>query len=294
MSIRKSARGPVPFWLSVAGALLTLVGLLLVSGLSRAFAQNDVTPPTITSISITSDPDENDADLGAYSIGRSGGDIVQSSNWASGVYRIGDEVEVTVTFSEDVTVIGSPQLELAIGSSNRTAEYESTDGSAVVFGYTVAEGDTDSDGIAIGANKLKLNGGTIKDGADNDANLSHNALAAQDGHKVDGVRPRLQGLYFAASSGGSDGAYSAGETLIIRGCTTLMKVGTTGGVTAHTWPTPSRSRWWPDMLHSPGATAGSGPATRRCGPPPSAGAAPRSRPWPERVVRSRWSSPLRP
>ena len=80
----------------------------------------------------------------------------------------------------------------------------------------------------------------------------------------------------------------------LRGCTTLMKVGTTGGVTAHTWPTPSRSRWWPDMLHSPGATAGSGPATRRCGPPPSAGAAPRSRPWPERVVRSRWSSPLRP
>ena len=81
------------------------------------------------------------------------------------------------------------------------------------------------------------------------------------------------------------------SALILRGCTTLMKVDTTGGVTAHTWPTPSRSRWWPDMLHSPGATAGSGPATRRCGPPPSAGAAPRSRPWPERVVRSRWSSP---
>ncbi len=215
MSTRKSALGPVPFWLSVAGALLTLVGLFWVNGLSRAFAQNDVTPPTITSISITSDPDENDADLGAYSIGRAGGDIVQSSNWASGVYRIGDDVQVTVMFSENVTITGSPQLELAIGSNNRTAEYESTDDSAVVFSYTVAEGDSDSDGIVINANKLTLNGGTIKDAADNDANLSHNALADQDGHKVDGIRPRIARFFLASSTGGSDGAYSEGEEMII-------------------------------------------------------------------------------
>ena len=140
---------------------------------------------------------------------------MQSTAWDSGVYRIGDDIQVTVTFSENVTVTGSPQLELAVGSNNRTASYDSTDGTKVVFSYTVAEGDTDSDGITIGANKLTLNSGSIKDGADNDANLAHSALAAQDGHKVDGVRPRLQSLYFAASSGGSDGAYSANETLII-------------------------------------------------------------------------------
>ena len=33
----------------------------------------------------------------------------------------------------------------------------------VVFSYTVAVGDADTDGIAIGANKLTLNEGTIKD-----------------------------------------------------------------------------------------------------------------------------------
>ena len=154
-------------------------------------------------------------DLGAYSIGRSGGSIVQSTDWASGVYRIGDDVHVTVTFSENVTVTDSPQLELTIGSSNRTAEYESTDGSVVVFRYTVAEGDTDSDGIAIGANKLTLRSGSIKDGADNDANLSHNALADQDGHKVDGIRPRIARFFLASSTGGSDGAYSQGEEMII-------------------------------------------------------------------------------
>ena len=131
------------------------------------------------------------------------------------VYRIGDDVQVTVTFSENVTVTGSPQLELAIGSSNKPAEYESTDGSAAVFSYTVAEGDTDSDGIAIGANKLTLNSGSIKDAANNGANLSHNALADQDGHKVDGIRPKIARFFLASSTGGGDGAYSEGEEIII-------------------------------------------------------------------------------
>ena len=193
------------------GLLFGIVGLLGFDGSSPAFAQVDATAPTISSIAITSDSDENDADLGAYSVGRNS----QSTNWAAGVYRIGDDVQVTVTFSEDVAVTGSPRLELAIGSRNRNAEYESTDGSAVVFSYTVAEGDRDSDGIAIGANKLTLNGGSIKDTSDNDANLSHNAIAAQDGHKVDGIRPKISRLFLAPSTGGSDGAYSEGEEMII-------------------------------------------------------------------------------
>ena len=141
--------------------------------------------------------------------------IANRPTGASGVHRIGDDVQVTVTFSEDVAVTGSLQLEPAIGSSNRTAEYESTDGSAAVFSYTVAEGDTDSDGIAIRANKLTLNSGSIKDAADNDANLSHNVLTDQDDHKVDGIRPRISRFFLVASSGGSDGAYSEGEEMIV-------------------------------------------------------------------------------
>ena len=195
-------------------ALAATFGLFGSDGPPSAYAQTDTTAPTISSVAITSDPDENDADLGAYEHGGPGRSSPRSI-WASGVYRIGDDVEVTVTFSENVTVTGSPQLELAIGSNNRTAEYDSTDGSAAIFSYTVSEGDSDSDGIAIGANKLTLNGGSIKDAADNDASLAHNALPAQDGHKVDGVRPRLMGVRFLSSSDGSDGAYSAGEELMI-------------------------------------------------------------------------------
>ena len=205
----------------VSAALLGEASVFGLHGPAPTFAQTDTTGPTISSVAITSDADENDADLGAYIVGRSGGSIVQSTSWASGVYRIGDDVEVTVTFSEHVTVTGSPRLELAIGSSNRTAEYESTDGSEVAFSYTVAERDSDEDGISINANKLTLNGGSIKDTANNDAVLSHNALAAQSGHKVDGVRPRLKStsrdrLGFLSSTGGNDGAYTTDEELIIR------------------------------------------------------------------------------
>ena len=201
------------------GVLIGIIGLFALDGLPSVYAQTDTTAPTISSVAITSDPDENDADLGAYIVGRSGDSIVQSTSWASGVYRIGDDVQVTVTFSDSVTVTGSPELELAIGSNNRTAGYESAEGGTVVFSYTVAEGDSDSDGIAINANKLTLNGGSIKEAANNDADLSHNALAAQDGHKVDGVRPRLKrldSLDFLASSGGSDGAYTTGEELLVK------------------------------------------------------------------------------
>ena len=129
------------------------------------------------------------------------------------MYGIGDKIEVTVTFNEGVTVTGAPQLELDIGGSAKTAAYDSTDGSAVVFSYTVAAGDSDDDGIAISANKLTLNGGSIKDAADNSANLSHDALAAQGNHKVDGIRPTVTSVSLLSGSWGTDGVYTSGESL---------------------------------------------------------------------------------
>ena len=132
-----------------------------------------------------------------------------------GVYGIGDRIEVTVTFDEDVTVTGSPQLEITIGTSAKDAAYKSTTDSEVVFSYTVVVGGSDTDGISIGADKLSLNGGSIKDGADNDANLSHSALSAQSGHKVDGVRPTITSApRFGSSSFSTDGIHTVGEILV--------------------------------------------------------------------------------
>ena len=60
----------------------------------------------------------------------------------------------------------------------------------MVFSYTVVEGDEDTDGIAIEANKLSVPSGHIRAGGV-DAVLTHDAVAADSGHKVDGVRPTL-------------------------------------------------------------------------------------------------------
>ena len=120
----------------------------------------DVTGPTVSSVAITSDPGDDNT------------------------YGNGDAIKVTVIFSEDVTITGTPQLELDIGGTAKMADYESATGPTVIFSYTVAVGDADTDGVSIGENKLSLNGGAIQDAAGNDAMLTHDASEADSGHKV--------------------------------------------------------------------------------------------------------------
>ena len=182
--------------LAAVALLVGIVGVFGSGGPPPASAQTDTTVPSISSLTITSDTDDDD-----------------SSFDDDGVYGINDSIKVTVTFSENVVVTGKPQLELAIGSNDRAAAYESTNGSAVVFSYTVAEGDSDDDGIAISVNKLTLNGGTVKDAANNNATLSHDALTAQEGHQVDGVRPTISSVLFSSTEDGYDGVYTAGDVL---------------------------------------------------------------------------------
>ena len=106
-------------------------------------------------------------------------------------YTPGEVIEATVTFSETVVVTGTPQLTLNVGGGGRRANYQSGVDAALLFSYTVVEGDTDTDGLSIEADSLSLNGGTIRDGADNVAILDHGAVTGQAGHTVDGVRPEL-------------------------------------------------------------------------------------------------------
>ena len=157
--------------------------------LSRAPVTNDTpdtTPPTVRSLAITSNPGSDQT------------------------YAEGDEIEVTVRFSETVVVTGTPQMRLRVGSRTRTASYDSGTGTAaLVFAYEVADGDEDTDGVSIEANRLSLNGGTIEDAADNPADLAHEAVAAQAGHKVDGVRP----VFVSAAVDGASLTLTYGEAL---------------------------------------------------------------------------------
>ena len=147
----------------------------------------DDTDPTLSGIEITSDPGTDRT------------------------YAIGDAIGVTVTFSETVVVTGAPQLTLELGGGDRTADYQSVTGAEVVFAYEVDEGDEDADGVSIEAGRIALNGGTIEDEADNPAELDHDGLAADSGHKVDAVKPGL------AASGGAV-VNGATLTLILRRC----------------------------------------------------------------------------
>ena len=158
-------------------------------GLSREPVTNDTpdtTSPTVSSLAITSSPGSNQT------------------------YAAGEEIEVTVAFSETVEVTGTPQLRLRVGSRNRTAGYDSGTGTAsLVFAYEVADGDEDTGGVSIEAGRITLNGGTIEDEAENAAVLDHEAVAPQVGHKVDGVRP----AFLSAAVDGSSLTLTYGAAL---------------------------------------------------------------------------------
>ena len=110
---------------------------------------------------------------------------------ASGTtYRLGEQIEVAVTFTNAVTVTGTPQLGLTIGTQTRQAVYDATQskGTLVVFSYSVQATDADADGISIAANVLTLNGGTIILASDSTtaASLAHAGVGTDDTRKVDG------------------------------------------------------------------------------------------------------------
>ena len=136
---------------------------------------NGSEPPKIAGIALTSDPGDDDT-YAFY-----GTTLVDP-----------DVVEATVSFNHEVTVTGTPQLELDFDGTPKTANcaIHATDSAKLVCRRAVAENDSAPDGIAIAADKLALNGGTINVGTDA-VGLAHEALAANAAHKVDGSRPTL-------------------------------------------------------------------------------------------------------
>ena len=106
-------------------------------------------------------------------------------------YGRGDAIEITATFGESVTVTGTPRIPFTLGTATKYATYSSgSPGTELVFSYTVVRSDTDSDGIAIAANALELNGGTINlTSGGTAAAIDHGAVAASASHKVGGGDP---------------------------------------------------------------------------------------------------------
>ena len=131
------------------------------------------------------------------------------------VYGPWSTIQVTVTFSEDVTVgyVGSKrdaaELDLEMDGQTRTAHYARTEGNRVKFEYTVLAGDEETFALRLRPNSLRLSRdkpsehGSIRDSEGRDAVLDHYGLAST-AHRVDAVSPE-----FASAQVSTDGAQVA-------------------------------------------------------------------------------------
>ncbi|SFP88984.1 cadherin repeat domain-containing protein, partial [Pseudomonas borbori] len=143
--------------------------------------------------------------------------ITSASGAQGSLLNAGDVLSITVTLDENTIVTGTPRVALNIGGSTVYATYASGSGStALLFQYSVQDGDTDTNGIAIPANALELNGGTLKDAAGNDALLSHDAVADNASYQVDTTAPSVTSGAVAAAISENIGAgqtvYTAAAT----------------------------------------------------------------------------------
>jgi hypothetical protein len=143
----------------------------------------DQTAPTITSI--TSDPDVT-------------------------VLEEGESTEITVTFSEDVTLSGGTmELRLNTGT-NRDVTASAATGNTFTATYTVQAGEQTTD---LNVQTVSISG-SLRDGAGNNANLdipNDNELQDNSDVEVDAVAPTIEQIY--SSSG--NGPFGVGSTVSI-------------------------------------------------------------------------------
>lgn len=150
--------------------------------------------PQVTAVSILNDTSPNL-------------NIVPSA--PDGVFIIGETMDIVVNFNVIVKVvqtIGTPYIDVTIGATVVRAYYLSGDGqTSLVFRYTILEGQSDTDGVAL-ASAITLNGGTITDQAITNAQLTLTTTAFP-ARRVDGIRPVISSVAAPAN-----GTYSTVTT----------------------------------------------------------------------------------
>ncbi|MCY3559388.1 MAG: leucine-rich repeat protein [Chloroflexi bacterium] len=180
-------------------ALAALVGaaLLLGSLLPDAETAEAQTAPTVTAVAITSSagPDQT--------------------------YVRGQRIRVALTFSEAVDVSGAPQVSIDMDPAywgTKSASYLRGSGSTeLTFAHTVVEPNYSSRGVAVLADSLTLNGGSITSSSSGAAAaLSHAGLGHDANHRVNwqAVSPTVTGVAITSDSG-EDEAYRKGDAIVV-------------------------------------------------------------------------------
>jgi len=140
--------------------------------------------------------------------------VTSATGAVRGFLNSGDTVTATVTFNENVTVTGSPTLQLTVGTSTVLATYAAVEGANVTFTATIPASSNDADGISIAANSLALSGGAIRDQKGNAAVLQHGLVTDNDRFKVDNAAPMLSEVVLPQTVL-SGGANSVGDTVAL-------------------------------------------------------------------------------
>ena len=155
---------------------------------------------------------------GTFTAAAVSGAAIASSPASSSTYRLGEWIEVGVTFTRPVTVSGTPQLALGIGTATRQADYASGTGTdSLTFRYAVVAADSDNDGLSVGGTALGLNSGTINDVSDGTTaaslGLGTNAITNSSSHRVDGSQgpPGVTGVAIGSPVVGD--TFERGETI---------------------------------------------------------------------------------
>ncbi|MCE7996353.1 MAG: T9SS type B sorting domain-containing protein [Roseivirga sp.] len=139
---------------------------------------------------------------------------------ANDTYTAGEDLNFQVTFNPAVTITGTPQIPVTIGSStvNATLSGTVTNATTATFTYTVQSGEEDTDGIEVGAT-IDLNGATIQDTNALDAILTLNNVASAEAVLVDAIAPAAPVIVSITDDTGSSDSdkITNDQTLVVKG-----------------------------------------------------------------------------
>jgi hypothetical protein len=128
----------------------------------------------------------------------------------AGNYNAGDVFEFTATYVGNIAVVGSPRIPFTINGVQRYALFSSVASNVATFSYTVQASDAATSGQIVLTSPIDLNGGTIKDLAENNAVVTFTP-PSMSGVVIDNVAPVINTV--TGPSGGPN--YKLGDTLTL-------------------------------------------------------------------------------
>lgn len=137
-----------------------------------------------------------------------------TSTTVDGSYNAGDTIDVTVAFSENVTLTGGT-LDVTLDTTDVVSIAVFSNSSTASGTYTVGAGDTSAD---LDSTTIALSGGTLRDGAGNDATVSLPGTTIADGSDIvidtTAPTPTIAGPASPTGSDPFDVTIDFGETVI--------------------------------------------------------------------------------